>query len=226
MKAPVVTAYMGQQAPRCDVEDAVNGLWVWLKMLSNHLQLILFYEQCPDVTHLTLLCENSNSLRLQMFNCFDCSIVKHFEYTHDLMTRGQFYPRVKIDYELRVHDDVNKWKHFLRYWPFVWGIHRSPFTGEFPHKGQWRGALMFSLICAWTNGWMNTRDASDLRCHRTNHCNGLWEDSSPTMRIHLLLASRALIHTIWSPCGHPVWGLMPCGNEMQQGLISYRNSRT
>ena len=35
------------------------------------------------------------------------------------------------------HDDVIKWKDFRRYWPFVWGIHLSP------HKGQWRGALMF-----------------------------------------------------------------------------------
>ena len=43
------------------------------------------------------------------------------------------------------HDDVIKWKHFPRYWPFVRGIHRSP--GNSPHKGQWRGALMFSLIC-------------------------------------------------------------------------------
>ena len=34
-----------------------------------------------------------------------------------------------------------------------------------PHKGQWHGALMFSLICAWTNGWVNNRDAGDLRRH-------------------------------------------------------------
>ena len=39
------------------------------------------------------------------------------------------------------HDDVIKWKHFPHYWPFVRGIHRSPVN---PHKGQWRGALMFS----------------------------------------------------------------------------------
>ena len=26
------------------------------------------------------------------------------------------------------HDDVIKWKHFPRYWPFVRGIHRSPVT--------------------------------------------------------------------------------------------------
>ena len=37
------------------------------------------------------------------------------------------------------------------------------------HKGQWRGALMFSLICAWTNGWANNRDAGDLRLHRAHY---------------------------------------------------------
>ena len=39
------------------------------------------------------------------------------------------------------HDDVIKWKHFQRYWPFVRGIHLSPVNS--PHKGQWLGALMF-----------------------------------------------------------------------------------
>ena len=59
------------------------------------------------------------------------------------------------------HDDVIIWKHFPRYWPFVWGIHRSPVNS--PHKGQWRGALMFSLICVWINGWGNNREYGDLR---------------------------------------------------------------
>ena len=31
-----------------------------------------------------------------------------------------------------------------------------------PHKGQWRGALMSSLICVWINGWENKRKAGDL----------------------------------------------------------------
>ena len=35
--------------------------------------------------------------------------------------------------------------------------------------GQWRGALMFSLICAWINGWVNNREAGDLRRHRTHY---------------------------------------------------------
>ena len=31
------------------------------------------------------------------------------------------------------------------------------------HKGQWRGAVMFSLTCARINGWVNNREAGDLR---------------------------------------------------------------
>ena len=38
-----------------------------------------------------------------------------------------------------------------------------------PHKGQWRGALMFSFICAWTNGWANHRDVGDLRRNRAHY---------------------------------------------------------
>ena len=65
------------------------------------------------------------------------------------------------------HDDVIKWKHFQRYWSFLRGIHRSP--GNSSHKGQWRGALMFPLICAWINGWVNNREAEDLRHHRAHY---------------------------------------------------------
>ena len=42
-------------------------------------------------------------------------------------------------------------------------------TGEYPHKGQWRGALMFSLICVWINGWLNNREAGDLRRRRAHY---------------------------------------------------------
>ena len=53
------------------------------------------------------------------------------------------------------HDDVIKWKHFPRYWPFVWGIHRWPVNS--PHEGQWHRALIFSSICTWTKGWVANR---------------------------------------------------------------------
>ena len=49
--------------------------------------------------------------------------------------------------------------HYLRYW--------SPVNSH--HKGQWRGALMFSLICAWINVCVNNRGAGDLRHHRAHY---------------------------------------------------------
>ena len=64
-------------------------------------------------------------------------------------------------------DDVIKWEHFPCYWPFVRGIHWSPVNS--PQKGQWRGALMFSLICVWINGWVNSREAGDLRRYRAHY---------------------------------------------------------
>ena len=71
-----------------------------------------------------------------------------------------------------VHDDVIKSKHFPRYRSFVrgihrGGIHRSPVNS--PHKGQWRGALMFSWICVWINDWVNNREAGDLRRYRAHY---------------------------------------------------------
>ena len=74
--------------------------------------------------------------------------------------------QTKFQVQIR-NDDVIKWKHFLCYWPFVRGIHRSSVNS--PHKGQWRGALMFSLICAWINGRVNSREAGDLRRHRFHY---------------------------------------------------------
>ena len=73
---------------------------------------------------------------------------------------------------LPLHDDVIKWNHFPRYWPFVRGIHRSPVNS--PHKGQWRGALMLSLICALNKrlnkqscGWWLEAQSHSL----WHHCN-------------------------------------------------------
>ena len=82
------------------------------------------------------------------------------------------------------HDDVIKWKHFPRYWPFVRGIHRSPVHS--PHKGQWRRALIFSFICAWMNSWINNREAVDLRRHRAHyHYDVVVMRRSVTRRFHL-----------------------------------------
>ena len=48
-----------------------------------------------------------------------------------------------------------------------WGIRQSPVSSA--HKGHWRAALMFSLISAWPNGWVNNRYAGDLRRHSAHY---------------------------------------------------------
>ena len=65
------------------------------------------------------------------------------------------------------HDDVIKWKYFPRYWLFVRGIHRSPVYS--PQKGQWRADVMFSLICARINGWVNHGETDDMGRHRAHY---------------------------------------------------------
>ena len=112
------------------------------------------------------------------------------------------------------HDDVIKWKHFPRYWPFVRGIHR--WSGNSPQKDQWRGALMFSLICAWTNGQVNNRDADDLERHH----HSLWRHSNEVEQILQMETNWSQIakfmgptwvrpgscRSQWAPC----WSHEPC----------------
>ena len=66
-----------------------------------------------------------------------------------------------------IHDDVIKWKHFPRNWPFVQGIHRSRWI---PHtKASDAELWCFSLINVWINGWVNNREAGDLRRYRAHY---------------------------------------------------------
>ena len=93
-----------------------------------------------------------------------------------------------------IHDDVIKWKHFPRNWPFVREIHRSPVN--FPHKGQWRGALMFSLIYAWINDWVNNREAGDLRRQH-----GHYDVIVMSKKFIQSMNGRSYhFHHVWCPC--------------------------
>ena len=72
-------------------------------------------------------------------------------------------------------------------------------TGEFPserpnspHKGQRHGALMFSLIYAWTNSWANHRDAGYLRRHCSHYGVTVMSDS-----VCQHSASLKLCWTLW-----------------------------
>ena len=63
------------------------------------------------------------------------------------------------------HDDVIRWKHFSA----LLNAGNSPVPVNSPHKGQWRGALMFSFIYAWINDWVNNGEAGDLRRQRGHY---------------------------------------------------------
>ena len=59
--------------------------------------------------------------------------------------------------EIKSHDDVIKWKLSPRYRPFV---RRVP--GEFPAQRPVTRSFG-GFICVGINGWINTREANDLR---------------------------------------------------------------
>ena len=63
------------------------------------------------------------------------------------------------------------WRHQMETFSALLAIcaGNSPVPMNSPHKGQWRGALMFSLIWVWINGWVNNREAGDLRRKRAHY---------------------------------------------------------
>ena len=113
------------------------------------------------------------------------------------------------------HQFYKWWRHqmetFPRYWPFVLGIHRSPVNS--PHKGQWRGALTFSFICAWINGWITNREAGDLRPTRAHYDVTALSEVGTVMLIPYYYFQVAVLHlTIEYP------QMMLIGNKTAYGL--------
>ena len=63
--------------------------------------------------------------------------------------------------------DTSLWHHQVETFFALLALcaENSPSMVNSPHKGQWCGALMFSLNCTWINAWENNREVGDLRCH-------------------------------------------------------------
>ena len=61
------------------------------------------------------------------------------------------------------------WRHQIETFSKLLDICAGNSPVNSPHKGQWRRALMFSLICAWINGWVNNGEAGDLKCHHAHY---------------------------------------------------------
>ena len=68
-------------------------------------------------------------------------------------------------------DFIAWWRHQMETFSALLALcaGNSPVPVNSPHKGQWRGTLMLSLICHWINGWVNNREAGDLRRHQAHY---------------------------------------------------------
>ena len=148
---------------------------VWLSYQNRHMTAIKYMRQI-NVWLTCVIYKLSVDNTLQTFFCYTkftamCCLRTSVNEFHYCLFYGEYNIetiqacRATLQ-QFAFHDDVIKWKHFSGYWSFVRGIHRSPMDS--PHKGHC-GALMFSLICAWTNGWANNRDAGDLKRYRAHY---------------------------------------------------------
>ena len=99
-------------------------------------------------------------------------------------------------------------RHQMETFSALLALHEGnrPAAGGIP-RGQWPGALMFSLICAWTRGWANTRDAGDLRRHHGHYV------VTVITLITLHIIQNSYIHS--KPCqGDLIWAVI--SNIQQQ----------
>ena len=113
---------------------------------------------------------------------------------------GRFYAETYS--QTTMHEDVIKWKHFPRYWPFVRGIH--PVTGEFPAVTRSFDVFIDLLRI---NRWVNNGEAGDLR-HLLAHYDII---------VMVCLVSVGVTVNCWSMCSispcpsgllHRQWGIV------------------
>ena len=67
----------------------------------------------------------------------------------------------------------------------------SPVAGEFPAQRPVTRSFDIFLICVWINGWVNNREAGDLRCYRTYYDVTVmnYRTSYITLKIKVLLCN-------------------------------------
>ena len=103
------------------------------------------------------------------------------------------------------------------------GNHRSPANS--PNKGQWNWALMFSLFCAWIKGWVNNREAGDLRHHRAHYDinvmhqilneYGRMRNADDPLNAVIITSMLALNLTLLVPQHCLVWPLLSWQNNLR-----------
>ena len=143
-----------------------HSLWVIRRKGFSPTYYRLIWWYCISKVIMAYSSYTTSRLIKDVMGSLPNHLPQHTSECHDITSCDGFVWHIvsgKVSFWSPCHDDVIKWKYFPRYWPFVRGIHRSPVNSL--HKGQWRGALMISLICDWINSWVNHREAGYLRRH-------------------------------------------------------------
>ena len=104
----------------------------------------------------------------QKFKTLPLCVINWFEYLSMLDERRVTQLKMTMNQN---YSTITWWRHQMETFSALLalsvGIQRPPVNST--HKGQWRGALMFSFIWARINGCVNNREAGDLRRHRAHY---------------------------------------------------------
>ena len=118
--------------------------------------LTIYVKYTPNTVHVVHSC----------FDMFSCSLapVAFTDIFH-----VYFISVEAITRQCRWCNAETWWRHQMEVFSALLDICAGNAPVNSQHKGQWRGALMFSLIGAWLNVWVNTREAGDLRRYRAHY---------------------------------------------------------
>ena len=164
-----------QSIPRTHIMD-----WVLEDFLWNRSQDTLNYKS--TLVQVMACCRQAVSYYLS--KCWHGSMSLYG------VTRPPLILRFSISRHTNMNNGLSWWRHQMETFSASLALcsGTSPAPVNSPHKGQWRGALMFSLIYAWINDWVNNREAGDLRRHR-GHC-----DVNVMVAIHQKMLLKNNIH--------------------------------
>ena len=140
----------------------LNGIFCYFSLLLSCINISKQFLTQNDWYSIDwskgLTCFASLSIRLYKMNQSTANVIP---------VRQHLYIQIGPRYEFL----VPWWHHQMEIFSALLAIcaGNSPVPVNSLHKGQWPGALMFSSICTWINGWVNNREAGDLRLYRAHY---------------------------------------------------------
>ena len=116
------------------------------------------------------------------------------------------------DKQLSWHDDVIKWNHFPRYWPFVRGIHRSQFPAQWPVTRSF--GVFFDLrlnkrLSKQPRGWWFETPPWSLWRHRTD-----------------ISSNWNLTHSMWTASRWKTKDLVDCKSSLDRVMAWCRQTKS